>query len=302
MTDVRAATFPSRPHTTLVAGLRYAYADEGSGPAVVLVHGNPSWSFHFRSLVDRLATAGFRVLAPDHIGMGRSAKPAREDYPHTLARRVADFSAFMAEVVPEGPVTLVVHDWGGAIALTWAVAHPDRIDRLVLLNTAAFPLPGGTRLPLALRLTRTPVGALAVLYANAFVRGATRLGVRRRLTRPVRRGYHSPYDRPSHRVAVLEFVRDIPVRPSDPAYDVLRDTERRLTMFRDRPVLICWGMRDFVLDADILARWEEIYPHAQVHRFTDAGHYVLEDATEEIGGLVLAFLAGVDTTSPAAAP
>lgn len=293
-----SSVLPSR--RMVVGGLDYAYVDEGTGPPVVMVHGNPSWSFHFRSLLGRLPAAGYRAIAPDHIGMGRSAKPSRAGYPHTLGRRVADFTAFMADTVPSGPVTLVVHDWGGAIALTWAVAHPDRIAALVLLNTAAFPLPAGKGLPFPLRATRTSLGALAVLYLNAFAVGATLLGVRHRMPARVRRGYLAPYDRPSRRVAVLEFVRDIPVGPADPAYAVLRDTEQRLGQFRHRPVLICWGMRDFVLDRDILRRWEEIYPQAEVHRFADAGHYVLEDATEEIDELVLGFLERAGGGPPAA--
>lgn len=291
--------FPARPRLTTVGGFDYGYVDEGSGRPVVLVHGNPSWSFAFRSLVERLALAGYRAVAPDHIGMGRSAKPARTTYPHTLARRVADFTEFMAEVVPDGPVTLVVHDWGGAIALAWAVGRPERVERLVLLNTAAFPLPAGKDLPLLLRATRTPLGALAVRHANAFAVGATILGVRRRMPAPVRRGYLAPYDRASRRVAILEFVRDIPVSAGDPAFGLLRETEQQLAIFRDRPVLICWGMRDFVLDEQILRRWEEIYPDAQVHRFADAGHYVLEDAAEAIGELVVDFLARTGNPSPA---
>lgn len=282
--------FPARPRSVSLNGLRYAYVDEGSGPPVVLVHGNPSWSYHFRSLLERLPAAGHRAIAPDHIGMGRSAKPAASDYPHTLTRRVADFTAFLAQVVPNGPVTLVVHDWGGAVALAWAVAHPERVERLVLLNTAAFPLPGGKRLPLVLRAVRTAPGALAVRHLNAFALGATWLGVRRRMSSAVRRGYLAPYDRPAHRVAVVEFVRDIPVSPRDPAYAPLHDTGQRLPVLRDKPVLICWGMRDFVLDGDILARWLELFPEAEVHRFADAGHYVLEDETAAIGDLVVDFL------------
>jgi len=283
-------TFPAHPRSVTVGNLEYAYVDEGSGPPVVLVHGNPSWSYHYRSLLDRLPAAGHRAIAPDHIGMGRSAKPAAADYPHTLARRVADFAAFLAQVVPTGPISLVVHDWGGAIALAWAVAHPERVERLVLFNTAAFPLPAGKRLPLVLRAVRTPLGGVAVRYLNAFAVGAALLGVRRRMTADVRRGYLAPYDRPEHRVAVLEFVRDLPVSPDDPAYPVLGDTEQRLARLRDKPVLICWGMRDFVLDGDILARWLELLPDAEVHRFARAGHYVLEDETAAIGDLVVDFL------------
>ena len=194
--------FPTRPRSVTVGGLQYAYVDEGCGPPVVLVHGNPSWSYHFRSLLDRLPASGHRAIAPDHIGMGRSAKPTAAAYPHTLARRVADFTDFLAQVVPTGPVTLVVHDWGGAIALAWAVANPERVERLVLFNTAAFPLPAGKGLPLVLRAVRTPPGGLAVRHLNAFALGAALLGVRRRMTAAVRRGYLAPYDRPEHRVAV----------------------------------------------------------------------------------------------------
>ncbi len=282
--------FPFTSRHLDIDGLSYAYVDEGTGPPVVLVHGNPTWSFYFRSLLTALPAAGFRAIAPDHIGMGRSAKPPVARYPYTLDRRVADFTRFVDALGLTEPVTLVVHDWGGPIALAWAVENPERVARLVLLNTAAFPLPGGKRLPLALRATRTPVlGELAVLLGNAFARGAALLAVRSRLPRDVRRGYLAPYDRPAARVGVLKFVKDIPLAPGDPAYATLARTAERLEVFRDRPVLICWGMADFVFDAEILARWEQIYPHAEVHRFGGAGHYVLEDAGDRIVPLVLDF-------------
>lgn len=290
------ADFPYRRHVLDIGGLEYAYVDEGSGPPVVLVHGNPSWSYYFRSLLAALPAEGYRALAPDHIGMGRSAKPARSAYTFSLASRVADFGRWMDAVCPTGPVILVVHDWGGAIALAWAVEQPQRVARLVLLNTAAFPLPAGKGLPLALRAARLPVlGPAAVRYGNAFAVGAALLGVRRRMPAAVRRGYLAPYDRPAARVAVLDFVRDIPVRPDDPAYPILRRTEDRLPTLAGVPILICWGMRDFVLDADILARWEEIFPAAQVYRFADAGHYVLEDAAAEIVPLIVAFLSAAES-------
>ncbi|MDP9396611.1 MAG: alpha/beta fold hydrolase [Actinomycetota bacterium] len=285
------AAFPYEARTLDLDGLAYAYVDEGSGPPVVLVHGNPTWSYHFRSLIAELPGAGFRALAPDHIGMGRSVKPPANAYPHTLTRRVEDFGRFLDTVVPDEPVTLVVHDWGGAIALAWAVDHPDRVGRLVLLNTGAFPLPEGMRLPLPLRLARTRLGGLGVRYANALARGAVLLGSRRWLPASVRRGYLAPYDRPAHRVGVLRFVQDIPLSPRDPAYATLARTGERLGVLAGKPVLVCWGMRDFVFDARILARWEQIYPHAEVHRFEDAGHFVLEDAGEQIAPLVLDFLA-----------
>ncbi len=282
-----------------IDGLSLAYVDVGAGHPVVLVHGNPTWSYYYRRLLSALPAAGFRAIAPDHIGMGRSDKPAAGAYPHTLDRRIADFGRFVDELALTEPVTLVVHDWGGAIALSWAARHPDRVARLVLLNTAAFPLPAGQRLPLALRAARLPgLGDLAVRYGNAFARGATVLGTARpRLPAAVRAGYLAPYDTPAHRVAISRFVRDIPVRPADPAYAVLARTAELLPTLADRPVLIAWGMRDFVFDRRILDRWTQIFPHAQVHRFADAGHYVLEDAAEQIVPLVLRFLAARTATA-----
>lgn len=288
--------YPFSPHLVDLDGHACSYVDEGAGPPVVLVHGNPTWSFLYRSLVTALSAAGYRAIAPDHIGMGRSAKPAASAYPHTLGRRVVDFGRLLDSLRLHQPITLVLHDWGGAIGLAWAVEHPERVARLVLLNTAAFPLPAGKRLPLALRAARSrPLGSLAVRYANAFARGATVVGVRRhRMPPEVRRGYLAPYDRPAHRVAIYEFLRDIPLRPGSPAYGLVQRTAAGLEIFRDRPVLICWGLRDPVFDRDFLARWEEIYPHAEVHRFPAAGHYVLEDAPE-IVSLVLDFLARTES-------
>src|SRR5450759_3382793 len=281
-------------------GLDCGLVDEGSGPPVRLVHGNPSWGFYLRSLLTALPAAGYRVICPDHIGMGRSAKPPAKAYPYTLARRIEDLSRFMAEVDPGEPVTVVLHDWGGAIGMGWAVAHPEQVAGIVLLNTGAFPMPAGMRLPLALTATRVPVlGDVAVLLGNAFARGATYLAVRRRMPRAIRRGYLAPYDSPAHRVAVLRFVRDMPLRPTDSGYAVLARIEERLALFRDRPVLICWGMRDFVFDERILARWEQIYPPAEVHRFPDAAHYVLEDAAAEIVPLVVDFLHRTAAPQPA---
>lgn len=283
-------SFPFREHRLDLDGLRYAYVDEGTGPPVLLVHGNPTWAFFYRELLHALPAAGYRALAPDHIGMGRSAKPPRSAYQHTLDRRIADLARFIDALGLTEPLTLVVHDWGGPIGLGWAVRHPQLVARLVLLNTAAFPLPAGRRLPLPLRAARTPLGALAVLHGNAFTRGATRLAVRHRMPAEVRQHYLAPYAEPADRVAVLEFVRDIPLRPGDPAYDALARTAAGLAQFRDRPVLICWGMRDFVFDARILRTWIERYPHAEVHRFPDAGHYLLEDAGPQVSGLVVEFL------------
>jgi haloalkane dehalogenase len=276
-------------------GARLHYLDEGRGPPVVMVHGNPTWSFYYRDLVLRLRDR-YRCVVPDHVGCGLSDKPPADRYPYTLDRRVADLTALLDHLKLDRDVTLVVHDWGGMIGTAWAARFPERVKRLVVLNTAAFPLPAAKRLPLSLWVARnTPLGAVLVRGLNLFCRLAARwCVVRRPLPPAVRRMYLAPYDSWANRVAVLKFVQTIPLRPTDPGYDVVRATEVRLPRLVVKPVLICWGMRDFVFDERFLDEWRRHFPGAEVHRYEDAGHYILEDAGEEVGLRVEEFLGRTD--------
>jgi pimeloyl-ACP methyl ester carboxylesterase len=274
-------------------GLDQHYLDEGSGDALLMLHGNPSWSFYYRELIGKLR-GRYRTIAPDHIGCGLSDKPDDTHFDYTLERHVDRLEALVEHLEIEGKLTLVLHDWGGMIGMGFAMRHPERIARVVLLNTAAFPLDTGRKLPLALRLVRTPgLGTLLVRGFNAFALGAALLAVtRRRMTGPLRRAYCAPYDSWAHRIATLRFVQDIPLGPGDPAYALLAESEAQLAggLLADVPAMICWGMRDFVLDPSYLERWIRFWPHAEVHRLSDCGHYVLEDANAEIGLLVEEFL------------
>jgi len=291
MKEIPREFYPFDSHFLDIGGLKYHYLDEGEGDPVVAVHGNPTWSFYYRELVKELR-GDHRVVAPDHIGCGLSDKPGDDRYPYTLSRRVEDFSRLMDELGLEG-VNLVLHDWGGMIGLAWAVQNPERVKRLVILNTAAFPLPESKPFPWQLWLVRdTPFGSLMVRGLNAFSRGAAHVAcTRKKLSKTMRDAYCAPYDSWTDRIATLRFVQDIPLRPDDSGYDIVSDTAARLEVFRDRPVLICWGDKDFVFDHHFLAVWQKVYPDAEVHRFADCGHYILEDASEEIIPLVRRFLA-----------
>ncbi|MEM9731015.1 MAG: alpha/beta fold hydrolase, partial [Myxococcota bacterium] len=221
MTELPAALYPFAPHyLTLPDGATMHYVDEGSrdAPTVLMLHGNPTWSFYWRHLIEALAP-NFRVIAPDHIGCGKSDKPDDDAYDYRLDRRIADIEALVAHLSLRD-ITLVVHDWGGMIGLGWADRNPERLSRLVVLNTAAFPLPSSKRLPASLWLARnTGLGALLVRGMNAFCVGATRLAVtRKKLPKEIRDALCAPYDSWDHRRAVLRFVQDIPLSESDPSY------------------------------------------------------------------------------------
>jgi haloalkane dehalogenase len=233
---------------------------------------------------------------PDHIGMGLSDKPddRHHDYTYTLARRVRDLEALLDRLGVDAGITLIGHDWGGMIGLAYAVRHLERVERIVVFNTAAFHLPEGKQFPWQLGLVRVPwLGAVLVRGLNGFCRSATRTCVvRRRMPAKVRKAYMAPYSSWRNRLAVLRFVQDIPLRPGDRAYDLVTEVQDNLSRFSSTPTLICWGMKDFIFDSDILDRWIEIWPHAEVHRFEDAGHYLLEDAGEEVAAIVRRFLEG----------
>ena len=161
----------------------------------------------------------------------------------------------------------------------------------MVLNTAAFHLPAGKRLPWSLRVCRAPViGPLLVRGLNAFSRAAVRWCVTRPMPKEVQAGYLAPYDSWRNRVAVLRFVQDIPLRPGDPSCDLVSEVQEGLHKFRSLPMLICWGEKDFVFDRDFLGEWRRRFPAAEVHAFADAGHFVLEDAGEEVVPLVRDFL------------
>jgi len=286
--DVWRPLYPFSSHELRIAGHRYHYLDEGDGPVLLLVHGNPTWSFYWRELV-RALRGRCRLVVPDHVGCGLSDKPQPHAYSYRLHQRVADLGELIRSLDLR-EITLVAHDWGGAIGMGAAVAAPERFARFVLLNTAAFR---AERCPWRIRVCRTPlVGRLAVQGLNLFARAALRMAVAKpeRMTPAVRAGLLAPYDRWSHRTAIDRFVRDIPLRPSHPSYPTLEAIEAGLGQFRQHPVCLIWGMQDWCFTPWFLDRFLDFFPQAEVHRLADAGHYVVEDAHEQIVPRLTAFL------------
>ena len=298
---VNAATLPDYPFTpqriAIRDGIALSYLDEGprDGEVIVMLHGNPSWSFYWRHLVLGLRDR-YRCIIPDHIGMGLSDKPddaadASPRYDYTLQSRVDDLTTLLDKLGITGPVTLAVHDWGGMIGFGWALSHMVQVRRLVILNTAAFPLPAAKAMPWQLSLGRdSRVGGFLIRTFNLFARGAAWLGTQRRLPANVRRAYIAPYAGWRNAIATLRFMQDIPLRDGDPAWPLVAEAGRRLPAFADRPAFIGWGLRDFVFDRHCLDGFTAALPHAQVHAFADAGHYVLEDKHETLAPAIRAFL------------
>lgn len=270
--------------------MHYLEAGKDNSETIVMVHGNPSWSFYYRHLFTALCDK-YHCIVPDHIGMGLSDKPAEGEYEFTLKQRVDDLDMLLSSLGVDKKVTLVVHDWGGMIGMAYATRYPEKIKRLVISNTSGFHIPEGKQVPWQLKLSRTPlIGSLLNQGLNAFCRGAvTQCVTRKPMSNDVKNAYLAPYDSWAHRLSVLCFVEDIPLDEDHVSYDVVDNVDKNLQQFSNLPMLICWGLNDFVFDNDFLNEWKKRFPAAEYHEF-DAGHYLLEDAHEEVVPVIQSFL------------
>lgn len=295
VTSIDISTFrhiyPFKSNYLKINGLDYHYIDEGQGEPILMVHGNPTWSFYFRSLI-KAFSCGYRVIAPDHMGCGLSAKPGDDRYDFKLKSRVLDLEKLMQNLNLDRPVTLVVHDWGGMIGLAWALEHLEQVGRIVVLNTAGFFPPKSKAIPIRLKLIRSggKIMERAVLKLNLFARAALYMAPHRPLPAEVKTGLIAPYNTPHNRLATLKFVLDIPLSPKDPSGPIVARVDEHLKQIFDRPALILWGAHDFVFDRDYYQEWTDRLPNVESHYFNDAGHYLLEDIPDKIVAHMKEFL------------
>lgn len=280
------AIYPFKPHFFRAPEGRIHYVDEGSGPVVLMVHGNPTWSFLYRDLI-RSLQADFRCIAIDHLGCGLSDKPAAGSY--RLESHIDNLVGLLGDLGVSA-FDLVVHDWGGPIGLGAAASMGIRPGRTVIMNTAGFR---SRRIPLRIRLCRAPlIGEAIVRGFNGFAGPAAVMAVRRRPLSPaVRRGFLFPYGNWHDRVAVNAFVKDIPDRERHPSHPALIRVEKSLIHLEPERVLLAWGGADFCFDRTFLEEWQVRLPGVRTHLVGDAGHYLLEDAGEEIIPEIRRFLA-----------
>ena len=274
-----------------INGLKYHYLDEGKGEALMMVHGNPTWSFYYRRLISELSP-DYRTIAPDHMGCGLSDKPSPDQYNYQLKSRVDDLEILIGHLQITENITLILHDWGGMIGMAYGVKYPEKISRIVVMNTAAFLPPDGKSLPFRLWMIRNLkfFAVPAVLGLNLFSIGALYMATHKGLAKQVRSGLKAPYNSWQNRMATLKFVQDIPVTDKDPSFKLALSVDLNLHKLVNKPMLICWGNHDFVFDQAYLEEWQLRFPDAEVHCFENAGHYVLEDEPDALVSLIKDFL------------
>lgn len=250
-----------------------------------MVHGNPTWSYYFRHLIS-LLSVNHRIIAIDHMGCGLSDKP--QNYSYCLAQHIENLECLLTNLQIDR-FSLVVHDWGGAIGIGCAVNHISSIEKIVVMNTAAFR---STRIPVRIQLCRLPVvGEIIVRFFNGFAWPAKFMAVKKKMARDVARAYLAPYNSWKNRVAVYGFVKDIPLHSHDKSYSTLVDIEKRLPLLRDAaiPLLIVWGGGDFCFNDDFFLEWKNRFPDAENYYYHDGGHYILEDKLSDIAPILKSF-------------
>jgi pimeloyl-ACP methyl ester carboxylesterase len=285
--------YPFASHYFSTSQGKVHFVDEGHGEKVLLfVHGNPTWSYYFRELIGFFSARGYRCVALDHLGCGLSDKP--------LDRKALGKSLFvdplkeseiyslkqhrnrlvqLIEHLDLTKITLVAHDWGGAIGSAAAAECPERFEKTVYLNTAAFYFPS---IPFSIRICRWPIlGEWLVRGLNGFSQAARWRTTVSPLKSDSQAAYLYPFPDYDSRVAVARFVQDIPWEENHPTRILLNHTEEFL-IHKKYPTLLFWGLQDFCFHEGFLKHWQKIIPTSEVQSFTDAGHYVLEEKASEI--------------------
>jgi haloalkane dehalogenase len=275
--------YPFTPKKISINGLSLSYLDEGQGSPIVMLHGNPTWSFYYRKLADLLSN-NHRVIVPDHMGCGLSDKP--QDYPYLLKNHIDNTERLLADLNIDR-FSLVIHDWGGAIGMGLAARKPERLESVVVMNTAAFR---SQRIPMRISLCRIPIlGDIIVRGFNGFAKSALTMAVTKKMKPEIALGYIAPYDSWANRIAVHRFVQDIPLSNKDKSWDTLVEIEKSLKQFQNTPMIILWGGKDFCFTRHFYDEWLQRFPNAIGYFLPEAGHYVLEDAFENMAPLISTF-------------
>ena len=271
-------------------GHRLNYVDHGpkspTGGPVLFVHGNPTWSFYYRNLIKAVGEKR-RAIGLDNLGCGLSDKPGNYDY---CLQNHIDNACKLIDHLDLQNVTLVAHDWGGAIGMGALQARKERFKRIVLYNTATFPPP---YCPFRIRVCRWPVvGKIGLQGFNLFAKAAVSMATTQTggLPKEIAQGMLAPYNNWNNRVATYQFVKDIPLSKQHKTWAVLETMESRLKEFADWPIMLMWGMKDWCFRPECLERLKSHWPNAEVHEMDQAGHYVIEDEIDRAVETLVDFL------------
>lgn len=276
--------YPFKSHTLEIGPHALHYIDEGRGPVVFLLHGNPTWSFFYRGLIKTLSK-NFRVIAPDYLGCGLSDKVPGKRF--RAIDRVDEIEA-LYEHLKIHSFSIVMHDWGGAIGTRFLLNHIDEVKSITYLNTTLTEV---ELLPRMIKWSAKPIiGRFLTQTTKQFLRYLVGPGSAKKLSLKIKQGYFYPYPTMGDRAAIWNFVSDIPFSSDHPTQHELIEMKRSIPLLKETPVQIIWGLKDPCFHPAILRSIHKHFPHAEVHELPHASHLVLEDEPNLSENLVEVFL------------
>jgi haloalkane dehalogenase len=275
--------YPFASHHFQTDAGKLHYVDEGEGQPVVMIHGNPTWSFLYRKLIKKLSPK-YRCIAPDHLGFGLSDKPADWTYlPEDHAKNLAA----LIDSLGLKNVTLVMQDWGGPIGMHYAVTHPENVARLIVMNTWAWPVNRDLHYVMFSAFMGGPIGRMLIKKRNFFAGTMMRtmFGNQNKLDRAAHEHYLRALPTAEDRKGCYVFPKQIVA--SSPWLEQLWSN---ISVLRNKPALFVWGMKDIAFREKELQRWLSAYPNSRAERLDRVGHFVQEEAPEELAREVSSFL------------
>lgn len=277
--------YPYDPNwMTTSQGHRLHYVSFGRGTPIVLLHGHLTWSFYYRDLIPLLATTGHRAIAIDQIGYGLSDHP--EKWSYRLSDHLQNFTQLVDEELKLPQFDLIMQGWGSTIGLNYAIAHPERIRRIVILDGTVFP----GHLPKGYTLLRIPFIGKHLARSQNFLCRALTGEHAKNLPQVVQEGYLAPYEKWSDRAVIANFINDLPFSEKHPSWQLYHNIETQIDTLASKPILILWGEHDSITPMETFHHWQKLLPNALAISFPDAGHLLLEDEATEAPPLVTRFL------------
>jgi pimeloyl-ACP methyl ester carboxylesterase len=292
MLDIRNetfnGTFPFKPHYKAINGFQMHYVDEGEGDPIVCVHGEPTWGYLYRKFITTLSNNN-RVIAPDHMGFGKSEVP--QDKPYILSQHIDNFTRLLLELDLQN-ITLIFQDWGGPISFGFATRHTDRVKHLVIMNTSVGVAKENRRLWYESMVEEGTydnlMGHMKVFIPNMmfgfFVRKFTP-----EEKRTMKQAYTAPFPTPESHKGAKAFPLDIPKGSNHISSKIMQEIRDNLNLLEKIPKILIWGMQDRIFPPKILQLWQEIYPGTPSYEVQNAGHFLQEDAPEEIVAIIKKF-------------
>jgi pimeloyl-ACP methyl ester carboxylesterase len=282
-------TFPFSPHYLTINGFQMHYVDEGQGEPIVCVHGEPTWGYLYRKFISELRGSN-RMVVPDHMGFGKSEIPLDKEY--RLSQHVDNIAQLLLKLDLHD-ISLVVQDWGGPIGFGFAVRYPERVKRIIIMNTSVGIAKEGQKLWYETLIERGLYDQL-LGDMDTFVPSYMLNVMKRKFTREEKKqlikAYTAPFPDAESHIGVKAFPLDIPKGNSHPSSAIMQEIRKKLPLLQDKQKTLIWGMQDTIFPPKVIEFWKRIYPDIEVHPLDNAGHFLQEDAPEEIIQIIKNFV------------